>query len=131
MALMKMIKVPYKYYTTEHKDLDYEEIMPGGANFDQTKVDKFKEDILKECVFPPVEVIQYRHYKEIIDGNHRATAYKSLGKKIPCIIYSEDRSHIAAEKEKRRKERAEIAGKKRKEIKEAREKRLKEILEKG
>ena len=123
-----MIKIPYKHYTTENKELDYEEIMPGGVTrVDQTKLGKFKEDIKNGNIFPPVEVIQYRHYKEIIEGNHRATAYHLLGLKIPCIIYSQ-KDMISEEKIKRRKERAEIAGKKRKEIKEAREKKLKEIL---
>lgn len=111
-----MIKIPYKHYITENKELDYEKIMPGGVtNINQTKVDKFKKAILKGDIFPKVEVIKYRHFMEIEEGYHRATAYHLLGKKIPCIIYNEDRSHIVAEKVKRRKERAEIACKRRQE----------------
>jgi len=107
MVMDKMI--PYQHYDTTETELYYKEIVLSETlpeYIDMDKVERYKKDILNGDVFPPIEVVKYRHFMEIIEGNHRASAYHLLGKKIPCIIYSE-KDMISEEKERRRKKRKE------------------------
>lgn len=83
--------ITFVKYKTEKKDMYYEELCCDYAvPPDLDKMYRFKDEIKRGDVFPRIEVIKWKKHYEIEDGVHRASAYRLLKRKIPCIIYSQD-----------------------------------------